>query len=130
MRSSLSHHTVLLITDDPHLQRLATWILVEAGFYASFVETVFDALDKLGSLQPDVIVLDVSLDEPSQRDVPRLRQAFPTVRLVGLHSQADGSSRHIDSECHLHKPFSADELVECIHDALAASVGAQSAHRH
>lgn len=130
MRSSRSHHTVLLITDDSQLQRLATWILVEAGFFAAFVETVLDALDKRGSLQPDVIVLDVYLDELRQRNVPRLREAFPAVRLVGLHRQADGSSPHIDTECHLHKPFSADELVECIHEALAASVGAQSVHRH
>lgn len=130
MRSELSRFSVLLVTDDRHLQRIATWILIEAGFYAAFCETVSAALEQTESLEPDVIVFDTPLGAQKLVDAERLRAGFPAARLVGLHQQNDGVEAHIQCECHLHKPFTAEDLVACIDEALAASVGTLSTHSH
>lgn len=123
--------TVILITGDAPTSRLVRWALDEAGYS---VDTVPDAASVLE--QPtlyrgyDLIVFDGATTQAKRDDAFRIRALLPQVRMVSLHVHPDGaeSSPHLIAEGHLHKPFQAEELVQCLESVLRLPVGARSAH--
>jgi CheY-like chemotaxis protein len=129
MRSERSQSTVLLISDDERMQRMASWILLEEGYYVAACSTASDALKQDPAGAPDVILIDAR-DRLMEDETRELRGAFPRARLAALHYHGTPVSAHVDAECHLHTPFHADELVQCVADALGAVVGARSTHAH
>ena len=65
------------------------------------------------------------------RDETReLRAAFSSARIAAMHHHGAPPLVHVDAECHLHTPFHADELLQCVVDALGTATGAPSAHAH
>jgi CheY-like chemotaxis protein len=129
VRSKQSQFSVLLVSDDERMQRMASWILLEEGYYVAVFATVADALKHDPPLSPDVILLDAR-DHAMIEETRDLRSAFTDARLAALHFHGAAASAHVDAECHLHTPFHADELLECVANALGASVGAASIHSH
>ena len=129
MRSERSLSSVLLISDDERMQRMASWILLEEGYYVSVCATVADALKHEPALAPDVILIDAR-DRLLQDETRELRGVFAAARLAALHYHGQPASAHVDAECHLHTPFHADELLQCVSDALRSTVGAVSVHAH
>jgi CheY-like chemotaxis protein len=133
MRSERTQFSILLISDDEHIQRMASWILLESGYYVAVCATSSEALAQSEGLTPDVILFDVRERPQMHAEAQDIRGAFPEARVAAIHAHAGrGGSDigHLESECHLHAPFDADDLVQCVEDALAASVGAASTHVH
>jgi CheY-like chemotaxis protein len=129
MRSERSQWSVLLISDDQRMQRMASWILLEEGYYVAVCDSAPAAIEQRTQLLPDVILLDAR-DKLMSDDTRALRSAFPSARIAALHFHGEPALSHVDAECHLHTPFHADDLLSCVADALSAKVGAASTHSH
>ena len=74
----------LVCDDDPVVRRIVTAVLQRSG-YSRVEQTEFasEALDLAESLQPDVIVLDLTLEGESGLDaIPELRSVAPESRIV------------------------------------------------
>ena len=129
MRSKRSQFSVLLISDDDRMQRMASWILLEEGYYVAVCASAPEAAGHDPPLAPDVILLDAR-DRIMADETGELRAAFPAARLAALHFHGASAAEHVDAECHLHTPFHADELIDCVANALGTAVGAKSVHVH
>ena len=129
MRPELSKSSVLLISEDERMQRMASWILLEEGYYVAVSARAAEAVEQQLPQTPDVVLIDAR-DRVMREDAAALRAAFSHARLAALHFHGSPVIEHIDAECHLHTPFHADELLECVASALGAPVGAKSAHLH
>ena len=107
---------ILVVEDDPRLRALLQRYLGENGFRVTAAEHAAEAREKLRFLQPDLMVLDVtmpgetglSLTESLRREkqeVPILlltARGTPEDRIAGFEAGADD---------YLAKPFEAKELL-------------------
>ena len=74
----------LVCDDDPVVRRIVTAVLQRSGF-SRIEQTEFasEAVDLAEALQPDVIVLDLTLDGENGLDaIPELRAVAPESRIV------------------------------------------------
>jgi hypothetical protein len=111
------------------MQRMASWILLEEGYYVAVFTSATDAVKQDPPLTPDVILIDAR-DQILENETRDLRNTYPTARVAAMHYHGQPASRHVDAECHLHTPFHADDLLQCVADALGAAVGMASTHAH
>ena len=65
----MSDAHILVVDDDDRLRRLLQRYLAENGFRVTTAETAADARAKMRSVQPDLIVLDVSMPGESGLDL-------------------------------------------------------------
>jgi DNA-binding NarL/FixJ family response regulator len=84
----------LIVDDNPHFLAAARTVLEREGLsIVGVASTCADALRKTAALQPDVVLVDISLGEESgfelarQLVVDHAREA--TVILISTHSEAD-----------------------------------------
>ncbi len=76
--------TAVVCDDDPVVRRIVVAVLQRWG-YSHIEQTEFasETLDLAESLQPDVIVLDLTLEDESGLDaIPELRAVTPDSRIV------------------------------------------------
>jgi len=74
---------VLLVDDEPLIQKLISTLLVSAGYV---VQTAVDGLDGLGKLRaelPDLIISDLNMDRMSGREfLDVVRKRFPQIPVI------------------------------------------------
>src|SRR6516164_7481561 len=83
---------VLIVDDDPDIQRLVSYNLSQAGFQVLSASTGRTALDSVQKQPPDLIILDIMLPARGEE----------VDRVVGFELGADD---------YVSKPFSPRELV-------------------
>lgn len=107
---------ILVVEDDPRLRALLQRYLGENGFRVTAAEHAAEAREKLRFLQPDLMVLDVTMPGESglslteslrreKQEVPILlltARGAPEDRIAGFEAGADD---------YLAKPFEAKELL-------------------
>jgi DNA-binding response OmpR family regulator len=111
---------VLIVADDPSLQRVASWVLQEEGFDVRVVDSL-DAARAVIETRPDVVILDTSKPQAEQADaIWRLRQALPDVAVLELtRSGSDEGGTGADG--YLAKPYDGDQLLDRLREAARAA---------
>jgi two-component system phosphate regulon response regulator PhoB len=109
---------VLLVDDEPDLQRLLAFNLREAGFETEAVGTGAEGLAAAQRLGPAVVVLDLMLPDVSGTEVCRQMRANPTladVAILMLTARGDEYDRvlgfEVGADDYVVKPFSVREVV-------------------
>jgi DNA-binding response OmpR family regulator len=112
---------VLVVEDDSSLREFYKTILRHAGYSVVAVEDGRDALDWIEQHTPAIIVLDLALLHVSGRDVQQeLRSHADTRDIPIVVVTGDDTSDLNKNElaCVLHKPVTAEALVETVNQCL------------
>jgi two-component system, cell cycle sensor histidine kinase and response regulator CckA len=118
--------TILVVEDDEGVCRFATQVLSRAGYTVVAAASGAAALETVGAIRPDVLLTDVIMPTMNGREVANRMQARqPGLRVVFMSGYADSAIvKHgvLDEEIrYLPKPFSADALLDTIHEALESA---------
>jgi two-component system phosphate regulon response regulator PhoB len=109
---------VLIVDDDPDIQRLVSYNFSKAGFAVEFAPTGRQALESVQKQPPDLVILDLMLPDIDGMEVCRtLRQHehTRTIPIIMLTARGEEIDRVIGFELgaddYVAKPFSPRELV-------------------
>ena len=117
---------VLVVEDDHPLRHFYRTVLSMAGFEVSEARSGYEALQSIGSDPPGIIVLDLGLPGFSGLTVLEDLAAQAHTRhipVVIVTGQTGPAIEHLDADCLLTKPISADQLVGAVRKCLASGAG-------
>jgi DNA-binding response OmpR family regulator len=135
----MTQTTLLLVDDDPMVVESLAPLLERSGFHVLIASNGDEALSKVQSHHPDVIVMDVLMPRVNGREaLRRMRKSniwTPTILLTQV-GEADERATALEegADDYINKPFHSQELLARIHAVLrrARATGGQSlfsAHR-
>lgn len=126
MQASLEGFRVLLIDDDALTREVFDFTLTEAGANVNCCASAKEALDKIQSWSPDVIVTDIGLPDVDGyvliRELRRRSetQNVPIIAVTGYSSREDQKKLTLAGfQRILGKPVDPFHLVRTIQDLLA-----------
>ena len=112
--------TVLVVEDDPVLNRLLTRQLAKAGHAVGSADTWAGARQRLPALQPDLVLLDMKL--PDSADFVPLRELAARVPVVMLTAYGNVTqaveAMRLGAADYLVKPVDLEELERVVQRAL------------
>jgi DNA-binding response OmpR family regulator len=120
-------NSILLVDDEPNLRKLLRHMLEIGGFEVVEAEDGLDALKKLTSMTPDIMILDVmmpNLDGVSLCKQLRASDRFATLPIVMLSGKTqyravqEGLAAGADR--YLSKPITLNELTQTVRELLSA----------
>ena len=86
-----------------------------------------EALEKVRQLQPDMVIMDISMPEMGGVEATRrIKAEFPDVRVIGLSMFEDEqirTMRHAGAETLLSKTISTADLLKAIYGFLGREEG-------
>lgn len=120
---SESQLTLLLVDDDPMIVESLAPLLERSGFHVLLASNGDEALSKIQSHHPDVIVMDVLMPRMNGREtLRRMRKSniwTPTILLTQVGEAAErATALEEGADDYLNKPFHSQELLARIHAVL------------
>ena len=107
--------SVLIVDDSAALGELLTTTLTLAGHTAAWVATGAEALRRAGELSPDVMLIDLHLDDMAGDELAvRLREADIGARLLAMSGEVPDKEAALPFARVLLKPFSMRTLLEVL----------------
>jgi DNA-binding response OmpR family regulator len=124
---------ILIVDDDPDVVAAATLVLEKEGYAVSSASNSSDGLQAVQKLEPDLLVLDVMMEEPDDglrlaRELRRKGHTLPILMLTSVN-QAMGLRIDKDDEIvpvdeFMEKPADPTTLVEKVKQLLEGAKGA------
>jgi len=117
--------TVLVVEDDSSLRDLYRTALMVAGYVVVAVEDGIDALRRLETVQPSLVVLDMALPRLGGREVQKELRSRPDTDQIPILVVSGTDTRDLhprEFDRVLRKPISMDMLLDAVHDCLRRSV--------
>lgn len=119
MLSLLAKTRLLLLDDDPSMQRLITTLLRRAGHRIDVVSEASQALEKIRRYDYDALLLDIMTPTEGGMTVIRhLKEAKPALlkRTLLVTGSPDSVLKTIAKDVAgvIRKPFEADELIDTV----------------
>jgi DNA-binding response OmpR family regulator len=109
---------VLVVEDDPDIAELVGRYLERAGYLTERASSGREALDRIATRPPDLVVLDLMLPQVDGLEVCRLlrgNEKTAAIPIIMLTARAEESDRivglEVGADDYLAKPFSPNELV-------------------
>ena len=106
---------VLVVDDEPNIIQLAKLYLERDGYEVEGAATGQDALSKLHTIGPDIIILDLMLPDIDGFEICRTVRMKSDVPILMLTARTEGTDRVVGLELgaddYLTKPFDPRELV-------------------
>jgi CheY-like chemotaxis protein len=117
--------TVLIVEDDAELRRMYSQALLMAGFDVREARGGFEALQKVDSDPPEVIVLDLILPGIDGFTVQAELAAHAHTRSIPIVvvTGTTGNLDDMEVACLLRKPVTPDSLVGAVKKCLASGAG-------
>jgi len=116
---------VLVVEDEPDIRNLVVHHLTREGFRCRVAASGAEALARVRTATPDLVVLDLMLPEMDGLEVCRRLRADPataTIPIIMLTAKADEVDRVVGLEMgaddYVAKPFSPKELVARVRAVL------------
>jgi len=121
---------ILLVDDDPDLISAFEAILYSRGYEVSTAISKNEALEKLASVQPDIAILDVMMEEEHDgfelaRHFKKSYPELPVIMLTGISEitgvnfrAAAADPDWLPADEYLDKPVSPNELISTIEELL------------
>ena len=119
---------ILVVEDDARLRERLARYLASEGFRVTASGDAADARAKLRAINPDLMVLDVMMEQPDDgiamaQELRRTGQMLPIVMLTSV-GKVTGMSFDKDSDlvpvdAFFEKPVRPDELIGTVRDLLA-----------
>ncbi len=113
---------VLVVDDEPAILRFLKPALEASGYRIDSASSVAEAVKRIASDSPDVVVLDLGLPDGDGKDVIRQVRAWSDVPIIVL-SARDREAEKIESldlgaDDYVNKPFGVGELLARIRAAI------------
>lgn len=108
---------VLVVDDEPDTLELIKLVLESAGFDAILVNNGKEALTKIDTEKPDLVLLDIMMPDMDGWDVFRkIKERNPTIPIAILTAKAQNIDKllglHVlKAEDFITKPFGKNELI-------------------
>ena len=118
---------ILIVDDEPKIVRLVADYLADAGFAVSTARSGDEALMRVRTEAPDLVVLDLGLPGLDGLDVTRALRRNGELPIIMLTARDDETDRIIGLELgaddYVTKPFSPRELVARVRAVLRRHAG-------
>lgn len=124
MRTDVARASILVVEDTVEVRELLLELLHEAGYSAVGVEDGLRAVQALSSIQPSLVLLDLSLPGQSGASVLSWMASNPRTKRIPV-VVLSASPKVIPPEARaqvkgiLDKPFDLDDLLRMIENAVA-----------
>jgi two-component system KDP operon response regulator KdpE len=122
--------TVLIVDDDPQIRRVLLTILTSQGYSVIEAKSGDEALEKIRTERPDLILLDVNMPGRSGIETCReIREAgdIPVIILTVRNAERDKvQALDAGANDYVVKPFGAEELLARVRATLRRSVPTNS----
>src|SRR3989440_5888681 len=112
---------VLVVEDDPMMQKMAMKILRSRGFSCELAGNGREAVSKAAALRPGLILMDLSLPEMNGWEATRALKADPALARIPIvactaHAMVGDRETAIAAGCAecLTKPYELDELIALV----------------
>jgi len=110
--------TILVVDDDEAIRTVVSLVLSDEGYDVVTAEHGRAALDRLATVQPDLILLDMRMPIMDGWELARAYRSAPEPRasIVVLTAAHDAASRaaQIEAAGYLAKPFGLDDLLAVV----------------
>ncbi|UCC64991.1 MAG: response regulator transcription factor [Anaerolineae bacterium] len=124
----MAKETILVVDDEANIIELAKMYLQTEGYVVESARDGQEALTKIESLQPALVVLDLMLPEVDGWEVCRKVRAGSNVPIIMLTARSDDVDKIVGLELgaddYLTKPFNPRELVARVRAVLRRVVRA------
>ena len=124
--TDLQTRTILIVDDEEDIRAVLRGCLEAAGFQVRTASNGMDALERIRSNPPDLIIHDVMLPDITGLDVcalvkrdRRLRR-IPFILLTARSQPQDRlTAAALGADAYMNKPFNSDELLAEVRRLLA-----------
>ncbi len=115
---------ILIVEDEPNIIESLTFLLERAGFAVESEQDGAEAMARIGTYQPDLVILDVMLPNRSGFDILRDIEASvsgPKVLMLTAKGQARDrqTAEEIGVTRFMTKPFANSEIVSAVQGMLS-----------
>lgn len=116
--------TILLADDSVTIQKVIELTFMDQDYEVVAVSNGDEALEKLASIEPDLVIADVHMPGASGYEVARRakdqRSEVPVLLLVGTFEPFDKDEMTASgADSHLKKPFDSQELLQLVERLMA-----------
>jgi DNA-binding response OmpR family regulator len=118
------HPRVLIVDDDDELAEVLRQALGESGYAVAAVRHGAAALELIGQMRPELILLDLSMpfmDGWSFVDQYRRQNDGGRIVLLTGHPNVRDISESLGADAYLEKPFELAQLIMTIEEQLGPS---------
>lgn len=119
MLGLISKKRILLLDDDPSMQRLLATLLRRAGHRVDVVSEASQAIEKIGRYDYDALLLDIMTPtEGGMTVIKHLKKAKPSLlkRVLLVTGSPDSVIKTVSHEVYgvVRKPFTSEELIKTV----------------
>jgi two-component system KDP operon response regulator KdpE len=118
----MSEDRILVVDDEPQIQRFLKPALRAAGYDVLSAETGAQALKAIATSAPDVVILDLGLPDIEGKQIIREVRAWSRVPIIVLSARDRESEKiaalDLGADDYVEKPFAIGELLARIRAAL------------